>query len=30
LPAQQGGIATAAEALNRMIRAANPVSTRVA
>jgi hypothetical protein len=30
LPAQQGGVATAAEALNRMIRAANPVSTRVA
>ena len=30
LPAQQGGVATAAEALNRMIRAAKPVSTRVA
>ena len=30
LPAQQGEVAMAAEALNRMIRVAKPVSTRVA
>ena len=30
VPAQQGGVATAAEALNRLIRAASPISTRVA
>jgi hypothetical protein len=30
LPAQQGEVAVAAEVLNRMIRVAKPVSTRVA